>query len=87
MLPADFWLAWEYHLREQNRRDELFMGTMRIAAARILSPFVKGGIRDLHRFWPLPFDDSGEAPKLPEGEDLQASIENIKLIADQWLKG
>lgn len=87
MIPADFYLAWEYYLRERNRRDELVMEVARGVAARILGPFVKGGIRDVRKFWPMPFDKAGdEAPQLPTEEELEASIDNIKLIADQWLK-
>ena len=87
MIPADFYLAWEYYNRERNHRDELLMELARGAAARILGPFVKGGIRNIKKFWPMPFDKDGdEAPVLPVGDDMQASIDNIKLIADQWLK-
>ncbi len=87
MIPADFYLAWEYYLRERNRKDELMMEVARGVAARILGPFVKGGIHDVRKFWPMPFDKAGdEAPVLLSGDELQASLDNIKLIADQWLK-
>ena len=87
MIPADFYLAWEYYLRERNRRDELMMELARGVAARILGPFVKGGIRDVRKFWQMPFDNSGdEAPEQLSEEELKASIDNIKLIADQWRK-
>ena len=48
---------------------------------------MKGGIRNVRKFWPMPYDKVGdEAPEQPTEEMLEASIENIKLVAEQWLK-
>ncbi|MBP5689294.1 MAG: hypothetical protein J6W74_00095 [Bacteroidales bacterium] len=86
-MPADFWLAWEYHLKERNRSDELMMEMVRCATARILGPFVKGGIQDVRKFWPMPFDGRGESSEPIVEEKLEISVDNLKLIADKWLKG
>lgn len=56
-------------------------------AVRIVGPFLKNKITDIRKFWRMPYDDAGdEAPELPSEEEMTASIDNIKLIADQWLK-
>lgn len=89
MLPWEFWLAWEYYLKERDRSEEL-MGTLaRGIAARILHPFVKGGIRNIKNFWPMPFDDENKVEDPQEtltGEEYELSLDNIKLVADKWLK-
>ena len=85
MLPSEFWLAWEYYLIERNRSDALMMETARCMAARLLSPFVKGGITDVRKFWPMPFDKADEHQEEPSQDDLQASLERIKNAA-KWLK-
>lgn len=89
MLPWEFWLAWEYYLKERNRSDELMATLARGIAARILHPFVKGGIRNIKKFWPMPFDDENKVEDPQEtltGEEYELSLDNIKLVADKWLK-
>lgn len=72
---------------ERNRQDELTMELARGMAARILGPFVKGGIQNVKSFWPMPFDNKDQAEETPEGEELEVSLNNLKLVADKWLKG
>ena len=57
MTPGEFWEAWKAY-RDEKNADRRHVGELaRGLAARILNPFVKGAIKDVERFWTMPWDD------------------------------
>ena len=57
MTAGEFWEAWKAY-RDEKMADRRHMGELaRGMAARILNPFCKGAIKDVQRFWPMPWDE------------------------------
>lgn len=63
------------------------MEAARGMAARIVAPFIKGGIRDIHRFWPMPYDERPAADVEMTEEERKKQIDDLKLLADKYLDG
>jgi hypothetical protein len=80
MTVGEFWEAWKAY-QDEKLADRRHMGELaRGMAARILNPFCKGAIREVDRFWPMPWDeraaDDAETRRLealpPEEKQLEA---------------
>jgi hypothetical protein len=57
MTVGEFWEAWKAY-RDEKDADRRHLGELaRGMAARLLNPFCKGAIREVDRFWPMPWDD------------------------------
>lgn len=57
MTAGEFWEAWKAY-RDEKDSDRRHIGELaRGIAARILNPFCKGAIKEIDRFWPMPWDD------------------------------
>ena len=80
MTAGEFWECWKAY-QDEKLADRRHMGELaRGVAARILNPFCKGAIRDIERFWPMPWDtrvaDDAETERIlnlsPEEKQLEA---------------
>jgi hypothetical protein len=59
MTVGEYWEAWKAY-QDEKLADRRHMGELaRGMAARILNPFCKGSIKDVQRFWPMPWDEGG----------------------------
>ena len=84
---GEFVEAWKAY-QDEKKADRMHMGELaRGLAARILNPFCKGAIRDVVRFWPMPWDDERKA-----GDDaemrriIEMPPEQQQLKARQFLE-
>ena len=83
MRPADFSVALNVYNESATAKSEWDAELVRALAWRIIVPWLKTKPKDLHSFWPLPWDvKSGRMPQMTQEERL-ASINNfLKKIRD-----
>lgn len=85
MTMGEFWEAWKAY-RDEKNADRQHLGELaRGMAARILNPFCKGAIKEVDRFWPMPWDE--RAAYDMETERLEAlPVEEKQLEAKKFLE-
>lgn len=87
MTVGEFWEAWKAH-QDEKLADRRHLGELaRGMAARILNPFVKGAIKDVRKFWPMPWDEEEKAADDAEMRRIiEMSPEERQLEAQKFLQ-
>lgn len=62
------------------------MELAREAVAKLLNPFLKDRIRDVTKWWPMPYDEKkDQALEEMTEEEKQQSYDNMCLLAEKFL--
>lgn len=62
------------------------MELAREAVAKLLNPFLKYRIRDVTKWWPMPYDEKkDQALEEMTEEEKQQSYDNMCLLAEKFL--
>lgn len=62
------------------------MELAREAVAKLLNPFLKDRIRDVAKWWPMPYDEKkDQALEEMTEEEKQQSYDNMCLLAEKFL--
>lgn len=62
------------------------MELAREAVAKLLNPFLKDRIRDVTKWWPMPYDEKkNQALDEMTEEEKQQSYDNMCLLAEKFL--
>lgn len=84
MTAGEFWECWKAY-QDEKLADRRHMGELaRGMAARILNPFCKGAIKDVERFWPMPWD--GVADDAETRRIASLPQEKRQLMAREFLE-
>lgn len=85
MTAGEFWEAWKAY-QDEKMADRRHMGELaRGMTARILNPFCKGAIKDVQRFWPMPWDE-GKASDAETRRINSLPQEEKQLMAREFLE-
>lgn len=62
------------------------MELAREAVAKLLNPFLKDRIRDVTKWWPMPYDEKkDQALEEMTEEEKQQSYDNMCLLAEKFI--
>lgn len=87
MTVGEFWEAWKAY-QDEKLADRRHLGELaRGMTARILNPFVKGSIKDVRKFWPMPWDEEEKAADDAEMRRIiEMTPEERQLEAQKFLQ-
>lgn len=82
MTVGEFAEAWKAY-QDEKQADRRHMGELaRGMAARILNPFCKGSIKDVTKFWPMPWDETvDDDAEMRRIEDLPMEKKQLEALA------